>query len=63
MEKLGISSEELKKELSAELTRELEKRTSLVKTGGEFSDECKSSDARVAAIKARMEQLETGEQG
>ena len=59
MEKFGVSKEELKSELSQELTSLLEKRNSLVKTAGAFGEGVKSVETQIEAIKSKIASLET----
>lgn len=58
MEKLGISNDELKRELMHELAHLFERRTSLVKEGSEYTEDMKKLQVRIDAIKARLSTLE-----
>lgn len=57
MEKLGIANQDLRQELSEELTKLLESRTQLTKTAGDYSETAKKLDAQIEAIKSTLATL------
>jgi hypothetical protein len=59
MEKLGVSQEQLKEELTKELSELMNKKNQLVKTGGLALDAGVEAglDAAIAGVKSQMDKL------